>query len=144
MVASFSRRLGRLVLTGALVAVLGAVSILPTPAFASIPTGPCAYVTGGREFFSNNAQQQLTIHGGEVALLTLQVRLSNGQTLDVTTDPNTTYSTDGAGLFGFGSGLVAFLPSPTNANKTFPIYARYFDPCKNVTWTFTMSLHVIP
>jgi hypothetical protein len=142
MVTSFPRRLARLVLAGALVAVLGAVSALPTPAAASIPTGPCAYVTGGRAFFFNNDRQQLTVHATDLGEVGLLVRLSNGQTLDVTNDPNTRYSSNGAGVFIEGTG--AYSPSAPDVNKTFPLYARYFDPCKNVTWTFTVSLHVIP
>jgi hypothetical protein len=142
MVTSFPRRLARLVLAGALVAVLSAVSARPTTAVTS--TGPCAYVTGGRAEFVNNGQQQLTIHVNENALLALKVRLSNGQTLDATTDPNTTYSTNGAGVIFAGGFLVSYHATPQDANKTFPIYAKYFDPCKGVTWTFTMSLHVIP
>jgi hypothetical protein len=143
MVASFPRRLAGLVLAGALVALLGAVSAPPAPAVASTPTGPCAYVTGGRAAFPSNAQQQLTVHVGETALLGLEVRLSNGQTLDVSTDPNTLYSTHGAGAFVTDS-FIGYRPSARDANKTFPIYAQYLDPCKNLTWTFTMSLHVIP
>jgi hypothetical protein len=142
MVASFSRRLARLVLAGALVAGLGAVSARPAHAVTS--TGPCAYVTGGRAEFINNGQQQLTIPVGANAFFALQVRLSNGQTPVLLADPNMTASTDGAGILFIRGGLTGYQASPQDANKSFPIYVRYFDPCKNVTWTFTVSLHVIP
>src|SRR5947207_8869285 len=101
MVRSFPRRLARLVLAGALVAVLSAVSAPPAPA------APCAYVTGGRAFFHDNGLQQLTINVNQFALPNLEVRLSNGQTLDVSSGPNTTYFTNGAGQF-FGSSATFF------------------------------------
>jgi hypothetical protein len=145
MVTSFPRRLARLVLAGALVAVLGAASAPPAPAVTSVPAAPCAYVTGGRAFFHDNSQQQLTINVNQFALPNLQVRLSNGQTLDVSSNPNTTYSTNGAGqIEGSSATFFSYLAVAADANKAFPIYAKYFDPCKGVTWTFTMSLHVIP
>jgi hypothetical protein len=73
MVPSFSRRLARLVLAGAVVAALAAGAAPPAGADS------CAYVTGGRAYFADNGQQQLTIHRfGDGAFVLLDVRLSNG------------------------------------------------------------------
>jgi hypothetical protein len=140
MVPSFPRRLARLVLAGALVAVLGAASARPSLAVPSAPAAPCAYVTGGQAFFFNGHVQQLTISVDDPTGVGLQVRLSDGQTKLVPDGPDLTYFSGGAGTVRLG----LYRPAPQDVNKTFPIYVLYHDPCKNVTWTFTVSLHVIP
>jgi len=124
------------------------VAVLAVGAAPPAPADPCAYVTGGQAFFvTPSTGQQVTTHvGGGAVAFQLQVRLSNGQTKDVTRDGNTHYFTNGAGNFGsnFANTQGLYGPEPPDVNKTFPIYLRYTDPCKNVTWTFTVSLHVIP
>jgi hypothetical protein len=101
----------------------------------------CAYVTGGRAYLdSQNNSQQLTVHVGDIAQVRLYVRLSNGQTPYIP-GSNLNILTNGAGpVLGNGTYLVV----TADANKTFPLYVVYHDPCKNVNWTFTVSLHVLP
>jgi hypothetical protein len=113
---------------------------------AGATTDTCAYVTGGREDFCNQNTtgdfgQQITVHVGGTACVCLHVRLSNGQVPDVTTSANTNYFSGGHGTF---SPKQCYHAVAADANKQFPIYATYHDTCKNVTWTFTSSLHVVP
>ena len=89
--------------------------------------------------------QQATVHLGSEADFCLQVRLSDG-TVEKVPAGDFIPSSGGAGPFDFnGAGFpLAYVPRQADVNKQFPIYAIYHDPCKNVNWTFTVTLHVIP
>ena len=127
------------------------VTALALAAAAPARAQNCPYVTGGRLFFCGvfedfNFGQQVTVHVGRPAFICLQVRLSDGTVKNVSHSINTTYSAGtGAGDFIFGDDVaVDYNSVQADANKQFPLYAIYHDPCKNVNWTFTVSLHVIP
>jgi hypothetical protein len=110
----------------------------------------CAYVTGGRLSFcsldkSVDFGQQITTHVHKAVFLCLHVSLSDGQVVDATVTDRTTYSAGtGAGPLSPFQLVALYGPVAADANKQFPLYAIYHDPCKNVNWTFTVSLHVIP
>ena len=111
----------------------------------------CPYVTGGRLSFcsldkSVDFGQQVTAHVHQPVYLCLHLSLSDGKTVDATLTDKTTYSV------GTGAGQIHPFPGQhvevydlvaADANKQFPLYAIYHDPCKNVNWTFAVSLHVI-
>jgi hypothetical protein len=103
----------------------------------------CAYVEGGRAYFAGpggaDLGQQITIHIGYQPFMNVIVRLSDGRTADVTD------------VCAFASGGKGYFPAPgdyqsvpADANKQFPLYAIYRDPCTGTFHTFTVSLHVIP
>jgi hypothetical protein len=131
--------------------LLGAV-LLATVSLAAatpVPPAPCAYVTGGRMFFcdfygNGDFGQQATVQLGSEASFCLQVRLSDGTVKNVPAR-DIIPSSGGAGPFDFNPGFPsAYMTRQADVNKQFPIYAVYHDPCKNVNWTFTVTLHVIP
>ena len=114
------------------------------------PGAELPYVTGGRlAFCMDNGRvdlgQQVTAHVGQNVFLCLHVNLSDGSVANVTQNGNTSYSVGtGTGYIRHFELVELYVPPAADANKQFPLYAIYHDACKNVDWTFTVSLHVIP
>jgi hypothetical protein len=135
--------------------LFGAVLLATVSLAAAAPARAdgCPYVTGGRLSFTNpdrggvDLGQQITLSysADDVAFLRLQVNLSNGNVANVTMNKETTYSAGtGTGGIFYSACCEYYRPGLRDINKQFPLYAIYHDPCKNVNWTFTVSLHVIP
>jgi hypothetical protein len=124
------------------VALLAALVTVPArPARAAV--GP---VTNGRAFFVFFAPlgQQLTVPVGFSIAAGLTVHRANDPApIDVTFDPNTSYTAEGGGGSGSFSGTI-YTPVSADANKTFPLYVHYRDAATGQIWTFTISLHVVP
>ena len=126
------------------------VTALALAAAAPARAQNCPYVTGGRlAFCMDNGRvdlgQQVTAHVGQNVFLCLHVNLSDGSVANVTQNGNTSYSVGtGTGYIRHFELVELYVPPAADANKQFPLYAIYHDACKNVNWTFTVSLHVIP
>jgi hypothetical protein len=127
------------------------VTALALAAAAPARAAGCPYVTGGRLFYcyfngSGDLGQQATRSVDNPIAFRLHVNLSDGTVADVSLSDNTTYSAGtGMGFFSYlYVGAEFYVPLQADVNKQFPLYAIYHDPCKNVNWTFTVSLHVIP
>ena len=82
---------------------------------------------------------------GQTVFLYLRVNLSDGTVANATYSTYTTYSAGtGSNFPELAYTIELYVPLAADANKQFPLYAIYHDPCKNVNWTFAVSLHVIP
>ena len=107
-------------------------------------------ITGGRLSFTSfdgsvDYGQQITAHVGQQVFLRLQVRLPDGSVQNDLDSSNTRFAAGtGAGSITNLNPLGQYVPAAADAKKQFPLYAIFHDNCRNVNWTFTVSLHVIP
>ena len=91
--------------------------------------------------FSATTRSSSRSHVGQTAYIGLDVRLSKGQTQFVRPVISLDFFTSGAGPFFYNGVLQCGRRRMRTRHSR---STRVHDPCKNVNWTFTVSLHVLP
>jgi hypothetical protein len=90
---------------------------------------------------------QASINIGTCITLKLVIIRQTGSIItmqDVTTDPNTHFSTNPArGTFSGPNGSV-WCPTTAECNLEFPIYGTFYDTCTGTTFTDTVHVHINP
>ena len=129
------------------VALLWATLALATTAPARADVCP---ITGGRLSFTSfdgsvDYGQQITAHVGQrvSSVSRCACRMARSKPMSTRPIPALLPAPGQAPITNLNP-LGQYVPAAADAKKQFPLYAIFHDNCRNVNWTFTVSLHVIP